>query len=45
MSGIDGICYNAAIVWSQPTMWTLPKSSTGTAFDNQMWSADFGVLP
>ena len=29
----------------QLTTWTLSKYSSGTVFDNQMWSADFGVLP
>jgi hypothetical protein len=29
----------------QLTTWTLSKYSNGTVFDNQMWSADFGVLP
>jgi hypothetical protein len=28
----------------QLTTWTLSKYSDGTVFDNQMWSADFGVL-
>ena len=28
----------------QLTTWTLSKYSNGTVFDNQMWSADFGVL-
>jgi hypothetical protein len=32
---------------TEPTFnaWTLSKYSNGTVFDNQMWSADFGVLP
>jgi hypothetical protein len=25
--------------------WTLSKYSNGTVFDNQMWGANFGVLP
>jgi len=29
----------------QLTTWTLSKYSNGTVFDNQMWSANFGVLP
>jgi hypothetical protein len=29
----------------QLTTWTLSKYSDGTVFDNQMWSANFGVLP
>ena len=29
----------------QLTTWTLSKYSTGTVFDNQMWGANFGVLP
>ena len=29
----------------QLTTWTLSKFSNGTVFDNQLWSADFGVLP
>jgi hypothetical protein len=29
----------------QLTTWTLSKFSNGTVFDNQMWSANFGVLP
>jgi hypothetical protein len=29
----------------QLTTWALSKYSNGTVFDNQMWSADFGVLP
>jgi hypothetical protein len=29
----------------QLTTWTLSKYSNGTVYDNQMWSADYGVLP
>ena len=29
----------------QLTTWTLSKYSSGTVFDNQMWGANFGVLP
>ena len=29
----------------QLTTWTLSKYSNGTVFDNQMWGANFGVLP
>jgi hypothetical protein len=29
----------------QLTTWTLSKYSNGTVYNNQMWSADFGVLP
>ena len=29
----------------QLTTWTLLKYSNGTVFDNQMWGANFGVLP
>ncbi len=29
----------------QLTTWTLSKYSNGTVFNNQMWSANFGVLP
>jgi hypothetical protein len=29
----------------QLTTWNLSKYSNGTVFDNQMWSANFGVLP
>jgi hypothetical protein len=29
----------------QLTTWTLSKFSNGTVFDNQMWSANFGILP
>ena len=29
----------------QLTTWTLSKYSNGIVFDNQMWSANFGVLP
>jgi hypothetical protein len=30
---------------TEPTFNALSKYSNGTVFDNQMWSADFGVLP
>jgi hypothetical protein len=29
----------------QLTTWTLSKYSNGTVFDNQMWGANFGILP
>ena len=29
----------------QLTTWTLSKFSNGTVFDNQMWSANYGILP
>jgi hypothetical protein len=40
-----GGAYPASQPRPQLTTWTLSKYSNGTVFDNQMWSADFGVLP
>ena len=40
-----GNSYPTDLPRPQLTTWTLLKYSNGTVFDNQMWSADFGVLP
>jgi hypothetical protein len=37
--------YPAGTPRPQLTTWTLSKYSNGTVFGNQMWGANFGVLP
>jgi hypothetical protein len=40
-----GSAYPTDMPRPQLNTWTLQKYSNGTVFDNEMWSANFGVLP